>query len=247
MPDQPHASDAAPVHPLQEPGTANKDGSAQDSGVTSETEKQSPTSDLNTLSAPVKELIVAEYTHLTTQITNRQSIRYQMIQFALAALAALLTVSSIGIQNHLDLLIFAYPILVLVLSITYTTNAFEGRRIRAYITDRIETLLPGATGWYGYRQSDKVEALDSMGNMGAKAVFILTAMVAILIGIQIMRHDGISELLLKVAVGATIILTILLLGESVMYDQMRKWHWIERLVRGKTAPVPGEEPGRKSA
>jgi len=247
MPDQPHLSDAPPVHDLQATGKAHNDGSVQDSSGMSKTEEQGPISDGNTPSEPVKELIVAEYTHLTTRITNRQSIRYQMIQFALAALAALLTVSSIGSQNHLDLLIFAYPILVLVLSITYPTNAFEGRRIRTYLTDRIETLLPGATGWYGYRQSDKVEALDSMGNMGAKAVFILTAIVSIVIGVQIMHHDGISELLLKVAVVATIILTILPWGESFLYDQMRKWHWIERPVRDKPAPVPGGEPGHKGS
>jgi hypothetical protein len=207
----------------------------------------SANSGFNKQSEPVKELIVAEYAHLTTELNNRQSIRYQMIQFALAALAALLTVSSVGIQNHLDLLIFAYPILVLVLSITYVSNAFEGRRVKNYIKTKIEIFLPGKAGWYSYRSGDKIEALDSLGNLGAKAIFILTAIIAVLIGVQIMRHDEISEVLLKVALASTIILTILLLCESFLYEQMRKWHWIERSIKDEEAPVSSKDSDHKGA
>jgi hypothetical protein len=238
MTDQPRLSDDTQINDPHAIGEAKKDTSVQDSHSTSETDRQT---------GPVKELIVAEYSNLTTELQNRQGIRYQMIQFALAALAALLTVSSVSIQNHLDFLIFAYPILVLVLSMIYLSNAFEGRRIKNYIQTRVEIFLPEKKGWYGYRHGDKIERLDSMGNMGAKTVFIVTSGIAVFIGIQIMHQDEISKMLLKVAVGATIILTILLLCESLAYEQARKWHWIEQPRENKEVLTPGEVDPRSAS
>jgi hypothetical protein len=117
MPHQPQVSDDTQVNNSQ--ATDEKGASEQVANV-----------DFGAQPELARDLVVAEYNSLATELNSRQSIRYQMIQFALAALAALLTVSSVGIQNHLDFLIFAYPVLVLVLSIIYTTNSFESRRIK---------------------------------------------------------------------------------------------------------------------
>jgi len=185
-----------------------------------------------------KELIVAQYNSLTTERNNRQNIRYQMMQFAVVALAALLTVSSAGIQNHLDFLIFTYPDLVLVLSIIYIANTFETRRIENYLKTRFEIFLPviegERMGWYGYRKGDRTEFLGSIGNIGAKIVFVGTAIFAILMGLQIMHQgDKISEMLLKVAVAVTIGLAILLLLEGIVYELLvlKKVPWVERPIR----------------
>src|SRR5437763_1634237 len=80
-----------------------------------------------------RELVVAEYNALMTELNNRQNIRYQMVQLSLAALGALLTVSSAGIQSHLDSLILVYPVLVLPLSIIFIVNSIEASRIKDYI------------------------------------------------------------------------------------------------------------------
>ena len=179
-----------------------------------------------------RDLVVAEYNSLTTELNSRQSIRYQMIQFALAALAALLTVSSVGIQNHLDFLIFAYPALVLVLSIIYTTNSFESRRIKNYIRNRIEIFLPTIKGeqigWHTYRKGNKIEGFGTVGNIGAKTIFIVTSVFAVLMGLQIMHQGEISEVLLKVAVGATILLILLLLSEGLLYRLADKLGLLDR-------------------
>jgi hypothetical protein len=196
--------------------------------------------DLKELPEVSKDLIVAQYNSLTTELNSRQNNRYQTMQFSLIALAALLTVSSTSIQSHLDYLIFAYPILVLVFSIIYILNACEGRRIKNYIHTRIEIFLPiiekEQIGWYGYRQGNKVEKLDSMGNIGAKAVFILTSIFAVLMGLEIIQHqDRINEVLSRVAVGATIILTVLLFIEKSAYDWACKHQWIELPLGNKDA------------
>ncbi len=230
MTDQPGFSDGTNVNAPQTTDETKQGISAQDANSKSETDGQDTNSDFNRQPELTQRLIIAEYTNLTNKLNNRQNIRYQMIQFALAALATLLTVSSVGIQNHLDSLILAYPVLVLVLSIIYTSNAYEARRIQNYIKTRIEIFLPDQIGWYGYRHSGESERLEIVGNMGAKTVFIVTAIVAIFIGIQIMHQDKVSEVLLRVAAGVTIILTILLSFEGFVYELARKWRWIEQPI-----------------
>lgn len=179
-------------------------------------------------------MIVAEYNSLTTELNSRQSIRYQMIQFAVVALGALLTVSSVGIQNHLDFLIFAYPALVLVFSIIYVSNSLEGRRIKAYIKTKIEVYMSKVDGekmgWQSHRKNDRIERFGSVGNIGAKVVFIGTATFATLIGIQIMHQSMVSEILLRVAVGSTILLTVLLFTEGILYEQARKRKLVEQPI-----------------
>jgi len=191
--------------------------------TTSESEIASRTTNVEFGAQPelARDLVVAEYNSLTTELNSRQSIRYQMIQFSLAALAALLSVSAVVIQNHLDFLIFAYPVLVLVLSIIYTTNTFESRRIKNYLKIRIEIFLPAIKGekigWHTFRKSNKIEGFGTVGNIGAKTIFIITSVFAVLMGIQIMHQGEISEVLLKVAVGATILLIFLLLSEGLLF------------------------------
>lgn len=175
-----------------------------------------------------QELVVAEYNALMTQLNSRQSIRYQMVQLALAALGALLTVSSVSIQTHIDSFILAYPVLALLLSIIFVVNAFEASRIKKYIKTRIEVLMPSLTkeqaaGWHHYKKEDKLERLGfgTVGNVGAKLVFMLTAFFAVGIGWQVMQHSQLNNILLYVALGASVILTLLLLTD-VLYKLAHK-------------------------
>jgi hypothetical protein len=120
-----------------------------------------------------------------------------------------------------------------VLSVVYVLNAHEECRIRKYLQTRIEIFLPTIgkeqVGWYGYRQGDKIHRLRSSGNVGAKTVFVLTSLFAVLTGLRATPHrNGISETLLWVAVGATVILTLVLATETMVYDQARERQWVER-------------------
>jgi hypothetical protein len=172
----------------------------------------------------VNELIVAEYNSLSTELNSRQGIRYQMVQFAVAALGALLTVSSVDIQNHLNLLIFAYPILDLSLSLIYITNAIESRRIKDYIKTRIEALpeLNGEKlGWLTYREKHTIIGHGkSLGNFSALLVFILTSWFSVIIGQQIMQPTQINHMLLSGAIGVSIVLTVLLLIDGILYTPL---------------------------
>lgn len=123
-----------------------------------------------------KDLIVAEYNSLTTELNNRQNIRYQMVQLAIAALGALLTVSWASFQLHMDMvLIWAYPLLVLILSVIYTTNTFEMRRIRFYIKNQLEQHMLLVSGWQNSKDVTSSLGTISMsvsvgaiGNLGGK-------------------------------------------------------------------------------
>jgi hypothetical protein len=171
----------------------------------------------------VNELIVAEYNSLSTELNSRQGIRYQMVQFAVAALGALLTVSSVDIQNHLNLLIFAYPILDLSLSLIYITNAIESRRIKDYIKTRIEALpeLNGEKlGWLTYREKHTFGQGKSLGNFSALLVFILTSWFSVIIGQQIIQPTKINHILLSIAIWVSIALTVLLLIDGILYTPL---------------------------
>jgi hypothetical protein len=189
-----------------------------------------------------RELILAEFNSLTTERNNRQTIRYQMVQFAVAALAALLTVSSV-LQNHLAFLIFTYPFLVLILSVIYMSNAYETRRITGYLKTRIEIFLPvieqykdsvshsEKMGWYRYRSGDKIETAGSVGNVGAKITFIGTALFALVMGFQIMSpNDHINPLIPPLAIGVTVLVALLLVAEGYVYHMACDSQWVERPI-----------------
>jgi uncharacterized membrane protein len=74
-----------------------------------------------------------------------------------------------------------------------------------------------------------------VGNIGAKTVFIVTSVFAVLMGLQIMNQEEISEVLLKVAVGATILLILLLLGEGYLYRLADKLRLLERPIKNGEA------------
>jgi hypothetical protein len=174
------------------------------------------------LTETVNDLIVAEYNSLSTELNSRQGIRYQMVQFAVAALGALLTISSVDIQNHLNLLISAYPMLDLILSTIYITNAIESRRMKHYIKTRIETALPELNGqqlgWQTYRKGN-LQGL-SLGNGSAQFVFIATSWFSVIIGQQIMQPTHINHILLSVAIWVSIVLTVILLTDGILYTPL---------------------------
>jgi Na+-transporting methylmalonyl-CoA/oxaloacetate decarboxylase gamma subunit len=131
-----------------------------------------------------KDLVVAEYNGLRAELQTRIGIRYQMIQFAFIGLGSLLTV---GFTTHFTDIIFVYPILALVLTLIYITNAYECRRMALYIREKIESQMwesqtKDGFGWQHFRIGDGAEQYGSLGNIGAKAVFIITSLFVVIIG-----------------------------------------------------------------
>ena len=136
-----------------------------------------------------KDLIVAEYNNLYAERFKRLDIRLQLTQFALTVLGVLLTV---GFSVKNTILIYAYPMFVLVLSITYLTNAIELRRISKYIRMYIEPRVKqegdeAPFGRYTLQRAGGIEQvgpfqLGTLGDVGAKLLFLLSAVIAVLAG-----------------------------------------------------------------
>lgn len=165
-----------------------------DKVVTSDKNQETPKNPIPCPDTDVtKELIVAEYNQLRTEMLKRMDIRYQMVQFALTALGVFLTIG-FTVKNALP--IFAYPALALMLSLTYVTNAFEADRMKTYIRDRIEPRMPQtekdeAFGWQHYRkaQSMKFRYIPSVtaGNLATKCIFIISTFIALGAGLLVMQ------------------------------------------------------------
>ncbi|MBA2288578.1 MAG: hypothetical protein H0W02_24135 [Ktedonobacteraceae bacterium] len=138
-----------------------------------------------------KDLIVAEYNNLYAERFKRLDIRLQLTQFALTVLGVLLTV---GFSVKNVILIYAYPLFVLVLSITYLTNAIELRRINKYIRTSIEPRVKkaGDEAPFGRYTLQRAPApsrepfglfqFGTLGEVGAKLLFLLSAVIAVLAG-----------------------------------------------------------------
>lgn len=99
---------------------------------------------------------------------------------------------TVGFSVKNAILIYAYPLFVLVLSITYLTNAIELRRISKYIRKYIEPRVKqegdeAPFGRYTLQQSGGIEQvgpfqLGTLGDVGAKLLFLLSAVIAVLAG-----------------------------------------------------------------
>jgi hypothetical protein len=132
-----------------------------------------------------KDLVVAEYNGLRAELQMRIGIGYQMIQFALIALGSLL---AIGFTTHFtDIIFFVYPFLALALTLIYITNAYECRRMAYYMREKIESQMwdsqtKDGFGWQHFKIGDRAEQYGSLGNIGAKAVFMITSLFVVIIG-----------------------------------------------------------------
>ena len=162
-----------------------------------------------------KDLVVAEYNNLRAEIVSRLGIRYHMIQFALAGLGTLLTIS---FSSHNAFLLLSYPALALVLSVTYITNSYESRRMAHYIKEKIESRVVSTVGgdtfgWQHYRKSPKMERFGTLGNIGAKAILSLTAFLAVGAGALITTYNTVGIAFMSGAFLICLIIGVLLFFE----------------------------------
>ncbi len=164
------------------------------------------------------DLILAEYNHLNDELLRRLDTRYQMIQFALTAFGALLTV---GFSVQKAIIIYTYPALVLAVSLMYVTNTAELHKIRIYIGKYIEPRVPtGANkepfGWINYRAPKRqlpqlLRRFGTVGNIGAKLILLTSAVIAIVVGnvaAQAYRED--SDTLFLIACIVTVLIGVVL-------------------------------------
>jgi hypothetical protein len=81
---------------------------------------------------------LAEYEALRGELLKRVEIRYQLV---LATLVGAGTFLSIGVQFFAAPVVLSFPILVALLAAAWASNDLAIKRIAAYISSRIETVV----------------------------------------------------------------------------------------------------------
>lgn len=141
-----------------------------------EIEKPIPPSHLIDASA----FALAEYSSLRSELLKHRDYQHQAIQLAFVAAGTFLSLNSrVGTQ---PILLLAYPILALFLSLGWTSSAIRINRITLYISENIEKRVSGG-GWEHFLHSKTRDIKRSMNVFYARGAFIGTQLIAILLAL----------------------------------------------------------------
>jgi hypothetical protein len=132
-------------------------------------------------------LLSAEYSSLRTEMLQRISTRYTLINLTLLAFG-----TTIGIQKVT--LVLLYPIIATFLLAMYVSNAYTTEKIAQYIKVKFEDAVksqPGTTdgntgaipyvGWQNFKDSDK----DRLAYGWGRWLFLFTELIAFLVAVVI--------------------------------------------------------------
>ena len=126
-------------------------------------------------------LVTAEYNTLREEILKRVETRYQLLSLSVTALAALL---AFGSETKNATLILLYPVLALCLAISWLSNSHDIWNLSDYIMDIEDKVGPENLHWEGYRNSaEKMTRAAKLLSVGSKGIFVITELLALLIGI----------------------------------------------------------------
>ncbi len=144
------------------------------------------------MSITEKDFLLNEYTALKNETSQRIAMRYQIISFALITAG---TLFGVGFQAKDASIILFYPILAVGIFALYITNSYDTQVINWYIEDCIEERVqkdagnPASDDVIGYQHfrstpERKIELFSRrVGSAGARAIFLLTEVIALIIGI----------------------------------------------------------------
>lgn len=154
-------------------------------------------------------LIIAEYNALREEILKLTDIQYQIAALALIAPGTLIT---IGFQlKNATMIILIYPIFALFLAACWLNNAHGIYRLGLYIRKRIEPKVGEENiGWETFSRQTPMDHYH-LGFWGYRAIFIGTAVLAILAALSIATYNWIVIVSLVIAIGCTLANAALLL------------------------------------
>jgi hypothetical protein len=121
------------------------------------------------------QLIVAEYVNLRAEIIKLTELQFQTTAVTVVAFG---TVLSVGIQVGNAAIILIYPMLSLILGVTWLHYANLIARIAAYIRDSIEDRVGHNLGWEHYVQTHSLPR-GRFVYWGIRAVFIVSSILAL--------------------------------------------------------------------
>jgi len=150
---------------------------------------------------------LAEYNALHSELLKHSDYQHQTIQLAFIAAGTFFSINSqAGVQ---PLLLLAYPILALFLSLGWAKSAIRIKRINIYISERIESRVAGG-GWEQFLSSKTHDIKRSMNVFYARGAFIGTQLIALLLALPQLNLSSLEILLIfadLIAIFAVIYLT----------------------------------------
>lgn len=170
------------------------------------------TSASRTTAVPVEgfvELIVAEYTSLRNEILKPLELQVQLISLNVIALGTML---SFGIQAGNSVVILIYPLLSLILGISWLNHSHANSRCAAYLSQELEPQLGGKVlGWGNYVRQNPLR-YGMLGYWGVRSIFMGSSVAAVIAGIFLLQDTTVGIVFAVfscVVTGATILIFLI--------------------------------------
>jgi hypothetical protein len=129
-------------------------------------------------------LVVAEYASLRSEIIKLIELQSQLVSLAVVTVGAVL---GVAVQTQSSGLAFVYPILALILGITWLNHAHAISRCALYLSQDFEPHRGnGALGWEGFVRRNPLR-FGMLGYWGVRSVFMGSSLVALIVGWTLIR------------------------------------------------------------
>jgi hypothetical protein len=152
------------------------------------------------------QILLAEYSALREEIVKRIELEYQVIYITLFIFS---TMCGFALSYKVSVIILPYPSLCVFLTSAWVNSDLSIFHIAEYIKKQIEAKIgEGTTGWEHYLAPQKPLLLSILSVGGT---FVITALIAIWIGISLATLDTIGIILLILDVIGLIYISVLLL------------------------------------
>lgn len=179
------------------------------------------------------ELIVAEYESLRCEILKLIELQAQLISLIVVALGTML---SFGLQMKNSTVILVYPLLSLILGISWLNHSHAISRCAAYLSQELEPRFGrNALGWENYVRKNPLR-YGMLGYWGVRSIFMGSSVTAVISGMVILRGTAVEIVLVAfscIVTAATIVIFLVWREPSprkILIEDRAK-------VAGKTRPV----------
>jgi hypothetical protein len=129
-------------------------------------------------------LVVAEYVSLRSEIIKLLEFQSQLVALAVVSMGAVL---GVAVQTQSSGLAFVYPVLALILGITWLNHAHAITRCALCLSQDFEPNRGnGGLGWEGFVRRNPLR-FGMLGYWGVRSVFMGSSLVALIVGWALIR------------------------------------------------------------
>jgi hypothetical protein len=132
-------------------------------------------------------LVVAEFVGLRSEITKLIELQSQLVSLTVVTVGAVL---GVAVQARSPSLAFVYPVLALILGITWLNHAHAISRCALYLSEEFEPRHGGGKlGWEAFVRRNPLR-FGMLGYWGVRSVFMGSSVVALIIGWSLIRQQA---------------------------------------------------------